>query len=112
MKELVVGGPVAAGRGEGDAAGSAGSNINKGVSGTGGGRETWTIRPDADVASMMKKAINRAVRAAKLRGQTLGRRGLRTRLLNEAFRAQYEHLRGKREGEGRRGLRMEDRGDV
>ena len=61
------------------------------------GRETWTIQPEADVVSLMRKAINEAVREAGDRGLKLGRRGLRTRLLNEAFRAQYAHLRGKRE---------------
>jgi len=64
------------------------------------GRETWTIQPEADVVSLMRKAINEAVREAGGRGQKLGRRGLRTRLLIVAFRAQYERLRGKREGEG------------
>ena len=65
------------------------------------GRETWTIQPEADVVSLMRKAINEAVREAGARGLKAGRRGLRTRLLNEAFRAQYERLRGKREGEGK-----------
>ena len=65
------------------------------------GRETWTIQPEADVASLMRKAINEAVREAGARGLKAGRRGLRTRLLNEAVRAHYERLRGKREGEGK-----------
>jgi hypothetical protein len=59
--------------------------------------ETWTIRPDRDVRSLMSKAINQTLRLARQRGIKLEKRGLRTRLLNEAIRAQYASLRGKRE---------------
>ena len=61
------------------------------------GRESWTVRPEADVASLMKKAINRLVRRAMRQGVKLERRGLRSRLLNEALRAQLADLKGKRE---------------
>lgn len=55
-------------------------------------RETWTIEPDADVNSLMKKAINE--RAAS----KSSKRGWRTVIINEALRTHLNHLRGKREG--------------
>jgi len=56
------------------------------------GSRTWTFEPDADVRSLMAKAINRkAGRAGK-------KRGLRSRLINKAIRLQCAALVGKREG--------------
>ena len=55
-------------------------------------RETWTIEPDDDVKSLMDKAITRKV------GKGGSSRGLRTRIIEEALRAQLANLRGKREG--------------
>ena len=60
--------------------------------------ETWTIRPDDDVRSLMSKAINQIMRIAKKKNIPITRRGLRTQLLNEAFRLQNADLIGKREG--------------
>lgn len=56
-------------------------------------RVTWTIEPAGDVKSLVSKAIN-AVAGRK--GQ---KRGLRTKLINEAVRSHLAHLRGKREGD-------------
>ena len=54
-------------------------------------RATWTFEPDRDVRSLVSKAMNRIV------GRKGGRRGLLTRLLNEAVRGHFASLAGKRE---------------
>lgn len=58
---------------------------------------TWTFQPDDSTKSLMKKAMSKALREAKKQGIKLATRGLRTKLLNEAFRAQNKNLIGKRE---------------
>lgn len=55
-------------------------------------RKTWTFEPDADVKSLMAKALNAEV------GRRGRKRGLRSRILNDAVRAALAHLAGKREG--------------
>jgi hypothetical protein len=54
-------------------------------------RVTWTIEPEADVQSLVSKQLNR------LAGRNGRRRGLRTRILNEAVRAYLAGLQGKRD---------------
>ena len=55
-------------------------------------RVTWTIEPTGDVKSLVRKAMN------AIAGRKGRKRGLRTKLVNEAVRAHFAHLRGKREG--------------
>ena len=56
-------------------------------------RTTWTFQPEDDVKSLVGKAV--AKRTALKSGK--GRRGLRTKLFNEALRAYLAPLGGKRE---------------
>ncbi len=54
-------------------------------------RETWTFEPDEITKSLMRKAMNRHA------GKDANKRGLRTKLLNEAVCKFYASLAGKRE---------------
>jgi len=54
-------------------------------------RVTWTIEPAEDVKSLVGKAIN------ALAGREGRKRGLRTKLINEAVRSHLACFRGKRE---------------
>lgn len=55
-------------------------------------RITWTVDPTPRDISLMEKYMNR------LRGKNGERRGLRTKIVLEAFRLHARHLRGKRDG--------------
>ena len=54
-------------------------------------RITWTVEPDPDVASLVDK------RVTQMAGKRGNKRGLRTRILNEAVRNHLAYLLGKRE---------------
>ena len=54
-------------------------------------RETWTVEPEADVRSLVRKEMNRMV------GRSGNKRGLRTRIIHDALRAHLAGLKGKRE---------------
>ena len=54
-------------------------------------RITWTLEPDRDVESLVDKRITEMV------GKHGNKRGLRTRILNEAVRQQLAYLHSKRE---------------
>ncbi len=54
-------------------------------------RITWTVEPDRDVSSLVDKRIT------QMAGKHGNKRGLRTRILNEAVRNQLSYLAGKRE---------------
>lgn len=58
----------------------------------------WTFRPDADVASLVSKELNRLAKKHKRRGKPFDRRGLRSAVLNERLRRSLAELVGKREG--------------
>jgi hypothetical protein len=54
-------------------------------------RITWTLEPDPDVASLVDKRIT------EMAGKHGNKRGLRTRIINEALRNALSYLLGKRE---------------
>lgn len=54
-------------------------------------RITWTVEPDADVTSLVDKRIT------EMAGKRGSKRGLRTRIVNEALRNHLAYLLGKRE---------------
>lgn len=54
-------------------------------------RITWTVEPDADVASLLDKRMTQIV------GKRGNKRGLRTKIINEAVRNHLAYLSGKRE---------------
>jgi hypothetical protein len=54
-------------------------------------RITWTVEPAADVVSLVNKRIT------EMAGKHGNKRGLRTRIVNEALRNALSYLQGKRE---------------
>ena len=54
-------------------------------------RITWTVEPARDVESLVDKRMTQMV------GKNGNKRGLRTRILNEAVRHHLAYLHGKRE---------------
>ena len=54
-------------------------------------RITWTVEPARDVESLLDKRMTQMV------GKRGNKRGLRTRIVNEAVRYYLANLQGKRE---------------
>jgi hypothetical protein len=57
-------------------------------------RVIWTFVPTAENQSFLRKAMTRVVGRSATRDQ---KKGLKSRLINEALRLQWAHLSGKRE---------------
>jgi hypothetical protein len=57
-------------------------------------RAKWSYKPEHDVESLVKKAVNRLAQKLHQKNKT----GLRSQIINEALRAHLAALAGKREG--------------